>query len=559
MREVCCAIAVAAAALQAGAQSPASLPQPAPATPAQRSVFRVSTRLVQVNVVVHDGRGAPVTDLKKEDFTVLERGRPQPISFFAMESADTLSRPAAALPPHVFSNVFAERAGVPTSITVILLDLLNTSWVDQQYARRGLMTFLRQVQPQDRIGIYALGARSVTLLHDYTTDASALVARLKADNGELPALLDASTLNPDSQQELRDLDLGALADANQREADFFTTGRVLNTLSTLEAIAQHLSGVPGRKNLIWLSGGFPLTIGYDAMPSVGSTRDSRTFTAEMNAAVRALNNSGISVYPVDARGLMVTPGFQASNRTINSNVPMAVRMAPIRDNIDGMRELADRTGGRAAVNTNDLGGAVRRAIDDARVTYTIGYYPSDETQDGKFRDIKIKVNRPHLDVRYRKGYFALKPPDPADDKTRRAEARAAVWSPLESTAIALNARADVTGNPEPSAVDVSLQIDPSGIDFRNEEGRWKALLDVIYVQKDDHGKVLAGGITDTLTLAFTDANYAKLAQEGLMRQRRVVRQPGASTLRIVVRDVGSGATGSLTIPLGQIAGELPRR
>jgi VWFA-related protein len=558
MREFCCAIAVSAASLQAGAQSP----PPAQATPAagtQRTVFRVSTRLVQVNVVVHDDRGVPVTDLKKEDFTVLERGKPQAISFFAMASADKLSRPEASLPPHIFSNVLAERSGVPTSITVILLDLLNTSWVDQQYARRGLMTFLRQVQPDDRIGIYALGARSLTLLHDYTTDASALVTRLKKDNGELPALLDASTLNPDSQQELRDLNLGALADANQREADFFTTGRVLNTLSTLEAIAQHLSGVPGRKTLIWLSGGFPLTIGYDAMPTVGSTRDSRTFTAEMNAAVRALNNSGVSVYPVDARGLMVMPGFQASSRTINNNVPMSVRMAPIRDNIDGMRELADRTGGRAAVNTNDLGGAVRRAIDDARVTYTIGYYSSDETQDGRFRDIKIKVNRPRLDVRYRKGYFALKPPDPADDKIRKAETRAAVWSPLESTAIALNARADFTDDPEPNAVNVALQIDPSHIDFRNQEGRWKALLDVVYVQKDEHGKVLAGGINDTMTLAFTDANYAKLAQAGLIRQRRVPRQPGAFTLRVVVRDVGSGATGSLTIPLSQIPVEPPRR
>ena len=189
MRDLCCAIAIAVAALPAGAQSPPPA-QSAPAPTTQRSVFRVATRLVQVNVVVHDQHGAPVTDLKKEDFTVLERGKPQSISFFAMESADKLSRPAASLPPHIFSNVFAERAGVPTSITVVLLDLLNTSWVDQQYARRGLMTFLRQVQPQDRIGIYALGAHSLTLLHDYTTDASSLVARLKADDGELPSVLD---------------------------------------------------------------------------------------------------------------------------------------------------------------------------------------------------------------------------------------------------------------------------------------------------------------------------------------------------------------------------------
>ena len=557
MRDFSCVIAMVAAGLHASAQTSAQATAAGAGATGQPPVFRVATRLVQVNVVVHDRRGEPVTDLKKEDFTVTERGKPQPISFFTMESADRRSATATTpLPPHVFSNVFAERAGVPTSITVVLLDLLNTSWADQHYARKGLMKFLGQVQPQDRIAIYALGARSLTLLHDYTTDASSLVARLKRENGELPADLEASTLNPDTQQELRDLDLGALADANQREADFFTAGRVMNTLSTLEAIAQHLSGVPGRKSLIWLSGGFPLTIGFDAMPAAGSTRDSRTFTAEMDAAVRALNSSGIAVYPVDARGLMVMPGFDAATRRA-SNAPISVRMAPIRDNIDGMKELADRTGGRAAYNTNDLGGAVRRAIDDARVTYTIGYYPTEEMQDGRFREIKVKVNRPGVDVRYRKGYFALKPSD-ASDKTRKAQTRAAVWSPLESTAIALNARADFVQDPEPNSLNILLQIDPSTVDFRHEGDRWNAVLDIVYVQKDEHGKLRADGIADTLTLAFTDANFAKLGQQGLMRQRRLPRQPGASTLRIVVRDVGSGAMGSITIPFSQIPGEAPR-
>jgi VWFA-related protein len=552
-----CVLVIAVAALQAGAQTSDQAPAAGAGAPGQPAVFRVATRLVQVNVVVHDRRGEPVTDLKKEDFTITERGKPQPISFFTMESADRRSATAAAsLPPHVFSNMFAERAGVPTSITVVLLDLLNTSWADQHYARKGLMKFLAQVQPQDRIALYALGARSLTLLHDYTTDASSLVARLKKENGELSSDLEASTLNPDTQQELRDLDLGALADANQREADFFTAGRVMNTLSTLEAIAQHLSGVPGRKSLIWLSGGFPLTIGFEAMPAAGSTRDSRTFTAEMDAAVRALNNSGIAVYPVDARGLMVMPGLDAATRRA-SNAPIAIRMAPIRDNIDGMKELADRTGGRAAFNTNDLGAAVRRAIDDARVTYTIGYYPSDEAQDGKFREIKVKVNRPDVDVRYRRGYFALKPSD-ASDKTRKAETRAAVWSPLESTAIALNARADFVQEPEPNSLNVLLQIDPTTVDFRHEGDRWNAVLDIVYVQKDEHGVVRPGGIADTLTLAFTEANFAKLGQQGLMRQRRFPRQPGASTLRIVVRDVSSGAMGSITIPFSQLASQAPR-
>jgi VWFA-related protein len=522
-----------------------------PPTAQQPPVFRVATRLVQVSVVVHDRGGQPVTDLKKEDFTITERGKPQTIGFFAVEAVDKRAAPQPALPPHFFTNVVAQQAGVPTSVTVVLLDMLNTSFADQRYARKALITFLGQIQPQDRIAIYALGRRSLTLLHDYTSDSASLVGRLKETSGEIPVQLDASTVNADSQQELQALGLDQLADTNQVEADFFTGARVVNTLATLEAIAEHLAGVPGRKNLIWLSGGFPLTIGFDEMPQIGSIREQRTFTAEMDSAVRALNNSGVAVYPVDARGLMVAPGFSAETRSAPSLSSARSRLSPIQANIDAMKELADRTGGRAAYNTNDLARAVRRAIDDARVTYTIGYYSNDDTRDGRFRDIKVKVNRSGLDVRYRKGYFALKPSD-TGEKTRKAEMRAAVWSPLESTAVAMNVRLDLVDAPARNMVNVVVQVDPATVGFRKEGDRWKAELDVVYVQKDQRGSIKGEGVADRISLALTDATYAEARTHGVVRQQRFPRQPGAVTLRVVVRDADTGSTGSVTMPFDQV-------
>jgi len=532
----------------------------APQTPAQGTapapppVFRTATRLVQVSVVVHDSRGQPVSDLKKDDFTLTEKGKPQAIGFFSMVSADRAAALSALPPRHIFSNVVAGQRGVPTSVTVVLLDLLNTSWTDQLYARRALMKFLGQIQPQDRVAIFALGRRRLTLLHDYTTDSASLLEKVKKAGGELPSDLDASTLDSDTQEELRNLGLAGLADANQREADFFAVSRIVNTLATVQTIAQHLSGIPGRKNLIWVSGGFPLTIGFDEVPTIGSTREKRTFTQEMDAAVRALNNSGVAVYPVDARGLMVTPGMDASVRGSfgqGAGRSMASRMTPVQANIDAMRELADRTGGRAAYNTNDLASAVRRAIDDARVTYTLGYYSTDETQDGKFREIKVKVNRPRLDVRHRKGYFALKPSDNTT-RTRQDESRAAVWSPLESTAIAMNVRADFIDQPEPDTLNLFVQIPPGVVTFTKEGDRWKAEVDIVYVQKDEQGRAQGEGTSDSLSLALTDANYAKIEKDGLIRQRRIPRQPAATSVRIVVRDATTGSVGSLTIPFSQI-------
>jgi VWFA-related protein len=537
MRALCGVVGLTLAAVQLTGQPP---------------VFRAATRLVQVNVVVHDRHGEPVTDLKKEDFTVTERGKPQAITFFSLDTAAAAPVPAPALPPHLFTNVLAQRGGAPAGVTVILLDLLNTSWSDQHYAREALVKFLKQIEPRDRIALFALGQRSLTLLHDYTTDATSLVARMQAAKGEIASDLDASTLNSDTQQELRDLDLGALADANEREADFYTTGRVVNTLEALQAIAQHLSGLPGRKNLIWLSGGFPLTIGFDEIPEPGSTRDRRTFTPEMDAAVRALNNSGIAVYPVDARGLMVMPGFDASSRgSARIGRGAMPGLGRLTAHTDTMKELADRTGGRASYNTNDLARAIRRAIDDGRVTYTLGYYSSDAAQDGKFRDIKVSVNRPRLDVRARKGYFALRPADRTPER-RKQEIRAAVWSPLESTAVALNARVDFLDQQPSQAVNVFVQIDPATVSFRKEGDRWKAELDIIYVQKDTHGRMREDGTAENLSLALTEENYARVVRQGLIHQIRFRRAADAATLRIVVRDAETGSVGSVTVPFSQV-------
>ena len=524
----------------------AAILQAAPQPP----VYRVATRLVQVSVVVHDRHGQPVADLKKEDFIVTERGKPQPISFFEVLSSDSAVAAGEPLPPHVFTNTFSHRAGVPTNVTVVLIDMLNTSITDQHYARRGLVDFLGQIQPRDRVALYALGRQRLTLLHDFTTDASSLVERLRKTRGEIASELDASTVNADSQEELRALGLDALADMNQIEADFFTGNRVLQTLSSLEAIAQHLAGVPGRKNLIWLSGGFPLTIGFDEVPVIGSTRDQRTFTREMDSAMRALNNAGVAVYPVDARGLMVLPGFSADTRGAPPRV-MGPALRQIRAPIDTMQEIADRTGGRAAYNTNDLGRAVRRAIDDARVTYMIGYYPLNDAQDGTFRSIKVKVNHANLEVRHRKGYFAMRPVD-TSDKTRKAEMQAAVWSPLDATAIGIAARVDMTDTPAPNTVTVSLRIDPAMVSFTKDDDRWKAELDIVYVQKSPTGEIRRDGIADRVSLALTDATYAEVVKDGLLRGRTFPRQTGAVSLRIVVRDARTGSAGSITVPFRDV-------
>src|SRR5258708_30035727 len=138
-------------------------------------VFRTTTRLVQVNVVVHDHNG-PVGDLKKEDFTVFEKGKQQEISFFSVESLDKLPAPAVKLPAHIFSNQLAQRNGVPSSVTVILLDSLNTPFADQVQARKAVIELLLQIKRTGHSAIYRVSNR-VEVVPGYTTDATALASR----------------------------------------------------------------------------------------------------------------------------------------------------------------------------------------------------------------------------------------------------------------------------------------------------------------------------------------------------------------------------------------------
>jgi hypothetical protein len=217
-----------------------------------------------------------------------------------------------------------------------------------------------------------------------------------------------------------------------------------------------------------------------------------------------------------------------------------------------MKALADSTGGRASYNGNDLKNAIRHAMEDAQVTYTLGYYSTNEEQDGKFREIKVKVDRPGVNVRYRKGYFAMSEGE-QDAKSRKAQLTSAVWSPLDATAITLNARVDIVDKPEPNTVNVLAQVDIATLRLEQKDGRWAGKIDFIFVQKDEQGRALGGGITDTLDLNLKQESYLKLLTTGLIYRKTFPRQPKSVNLRIAVTDAGTGSTGSLSVPFSQVA------
>jgi len=513
-------------------------------------VLRTTTRLVQINVIVTKD-GAPVPGLKKEDFQVFDNGKHQEIRQFSEDTRAMLPSVADPLPPGTFTNQLEQRSGAPAAVTAILLDALNTKFSDQTYARKQVVKFLSQIQPQDRVAIYTLDSRGLKVLHDYTTDSAELVARL--------AKYLTQSVGPDTLSDFADPLNGFLASqGNPLETARFRDDRILHTLHALEFISDNLASLPGRKNLIWVSAGFPLQIGFTgdspAQSGVPPGRaslahkpaSSDSWTVNTDRAIRALNNANLAIYPVDARG-MELPGTASVSAP---GLPGQGTSSRFYHNQEAMGELAERTGGRAFWNTNDIAGAIRSAVEDSAVTYTLGFYPQNDKFDNSFHNLKVKLadvpGLSHLQLRYRKGYLDQKTP-PQDEGLRHAALGDAVWSPMDANGIGLLARVkETSGN-----LEVTLRIDPKSILLDPHGDQWAGKLDLLFVEKDEHG-AQTYDLDVTLALDLKKQNYDRLQQEGLIYRRVFPRTGKASEIRVIVRDASTGAVGSVTAPFNAI-------
>lgn len=512
--------------------------------------IRATTRLVQVSVVVHDKHGNPMPGLTKDDFVVLDEKKPQEIRIFSVETNELPVHAPPPLPPDTYTNRIQERGNVPTSITVILFDGLNTEIADQAYAKKQVVKFIQtQVHPQDRVAIYSMG-RNLRILHDFTSDSTSLLAALAAYKGADTPLIYAS--DPQVSDNPVPAVAAFLNEAYQREANYFIKDRLHRTLDALTAIANHVGTLPGRKNLIWVSGSFPFSIGYDNIEA--NTSDAKElFADDIETAARALTNADLAVYPVDARGLMTADTGVRSNlgNRYGRSTTASDRSfrPPSTSNFDSMNMLADRTGGRAFYNRNDIWGAIRDAIDDSRVTYELGYYPQGVDWNGKFREIKVEVKKPGAHVRARKGYFAM--PEPKlTPQLRQAIIAQSATSPLEPTGIGVIVRVkplDPRSDRKLHAVGV---FDLREFALQLKDGRWSGAIDTVFLQLDNKSQII-NAIDETTHLNLEPATYERLAKEGVTYSKDVPILPGAVELRLVLRDGTTGTVGAVSIPLAK--------
>ncbi|MDR3719127.1 MAG: VWA domain-containing protein [Bryobacteraceae bacterium] len=545
-------------------------------------VIHSSSRLVELSVVAHDKQGRPIQDLTRDDFVIFDSDKQRDIAVFAVQTAEPGPPPGAPQQGQItLSNRAPRQTEHPTAATVILFDSLNLGDLDSLlYGQRELLKFLQTLHPGDPVALYLLAGPQVRVIHDFTDSIDSLVNAAQRASGKLPlngsgaysgfGLGQFSALS--NFLGVSRLDLSSLERRTTQEW----------TLSGLEAIANRLEGIPGRKNLVWITRGVDLTTQMDissfvAAETFGANHELEVYSARVKRLTSVFNRADVAVYPIDPQGLMTdldvvgrpiptspigSNGVSASSGPVghassggaaepmpqpSSAVPfMETRSAVNSPNWASMDMFADETGGRAFYNANDMVGSIRRAFEDAKVTYLLGFYVDDSSWDGKYHKLYVRIRRPGTQLRARRGYWASSARE-ENAEQREESLHNAASSPLEATGIGVTL--NLESNPLPlGAHDLVIKVDPRDVRFAQRNGRWNADLDVLFVELTPDGRSL-GGQKDQVQCRFSENTYAQTMDLGLFLPRQIYVAPGGARLRVVVRDESTGAEGSISVPI----------
>ena len=605
--------AVAIAAPILAAQTPAQPNQAAQAHPEASNgttTLYTGTQLVVVDVVVQDVHGKPVHALKREDFNLTEDKQPQTLTHFEEHTNLKPTVTGPALPP-MPPGTFTDYTPVPASgaLNILLLDTLNTPMNDQSYVRYQLQQYVKKAQPGTRIAIFGL-AQHLYILQGFTSDPDVLKGAVEHKLVPRASDLLDDPAGSGSTESMTDTmaDMGIAASPNliQFEAEmtsFQTEMRIQYTLDAFNALAHYLVNFPGRKNLIWFSGAFPIDILPDA-----SLEDSFSVMQENDPEFRETTNllaqAEVAVYPVDAAGLATDPTFSASakgskfarNSAAISQSVMAFGQSQADIHMT-MDQLADDTGGSAFYNNNDLAEAVSRAIEAGSNYYTLEYTPKEKKTNDDYHNIKVTLSSDLASagykLSYRHGYYSDEPSKPSA-KAPSPQATTTAAAQAETTSGATYVHTALSrGAPAPDDILFKVRVLPAStqtedkvadgdqtdpihpikppfrrylIDFasladglkitHNAEGRYTGGVEFIALLYDPDGKLL-NVVSKDIQFNMTPETYARLRQGLSLRLELSAPVKGESYLRLGVRDLASNHIGAVEVPISAVSKLAP--
>jgi VWFA-related protein len=549
---------LSAALVRASSQAPAPVSQPQP-------VFRVGVDAVRIDAVVTDRDGRIVTDLTAKDFELRQDGKIQDITLARFVPVQTSAeRPAPPAPPAKKGEpapppppaTKLSKEQVQRSIALVVDDL-SLSAESFEYTRQGLHKFIdTQLQPTDLVALVRTSAPGGTL-QPFTTDRRLLHAQV---DGMRWTAFSRNGVESFEAFQGSFLGIGMPATPGIDSTDFSLVNQLRTSMSAagsigaLNLIIRGASQLPGRRAIVLLSEGFALM-----------TNDRGAYIAEprtriaLDRAIEAALRHGVVVYSVDARGLQ-TGGVTASDNPVGNEGDFArsvtsdgSRLRFIHNTQEGLTYVAEQTGGKAVLDTNDIGAGIARVVNDIRSYYILGYTPDEGTfaKPGKtprLHKIALKVKRPGLTVRTRKTFLGISDPPAAPKITSVAqELRDAALSPFTVSDISMRATTLPGYGPDGAFVRTLLEIDARALSFaKGDDGRTTADVDVVGMAFDQDGTEV-GHMTTAFTVALSaDMDPEALRDgEGLVYVLKVpIPKPGAYQIRFSARDRRSGAIGS---------------
>ena len=565
-------------------------------------VLKANARTVLVDVVVTQGNGEPVRALGRQEFQVLEDGKPQAVDFFEEHKGVTL--PANGLPalpkmpPGIYTNV--PPAPEDDAVNVLLLDTLNTPMEMFPYARDEVRKYLQNVKPGTRLAIITLTDK-LKFVQGFTTDTGLLAAAVsnQTKGGVSQSLISSSEvaanqenvgfLNSESAAGAAPAGTATsvggstmaaqdIADAFSSYQNFKTANRTRMTLEAISGIARYLAAVPSRKNLIWFAGDFPIVI-FPKFDQRMEAQDNVISIKEIQKTADLLTAARVAVYPVFASGMMTEDILTAANRSPSSALnPTRMSSMSNMDNyiassgdrgalIAGMNQIASDTGGKAIYNTNDLNTATLHAVSDGSQYYTLAYSPTNKKLDGHYRKVEVKINDGKYKLSYRHGYNADEDSAlPAQPRTPEDPLRMQMAHGFpDATELLFGARVlPASPQPEPGAKHAGKNANLSGpftrysIDMMvrwnniaftpTPEGIRRGKLEVSLIAWDAAGKSQNWN-SGTLGMAIKPDLWDAIQKSGVPAHMEVDLPNTARFLKLGVFDWGSGKAGTLEIPL----------
>jgi len=535
--------------------------------------FRSQTVLVQVPTVVVDKAGNHIHDLKKEDFKLEENDKEQKIAVLEEVTATNAHLTQAANPPGTFSNV-TQNGEAPRNVVVIALDAVNTPFLDQAIGRKQLVQYLADnLNSVPVLAMVVIGGNGVRTISGLTNDPDVLLAALKKVRSELPTLQGvdhdslalagggANTgsgpiLSPSAAIVSRGTILSQgswdptaalrqfVVQGDASYAGYAQDRAVENTMQAFLSIAWSLSGVPGRKSLIWATGSFPFIMDSPSAVPGGY------LSVLYERAMEALNDAQVSVYPVDVRGLVNMSGMGdgRSRGTVNGQA-MAVRNVNRAwlqgSKVDTLKDFAEMTGGKAYYNSNDLSTGFKRAVEDSTSYYLIGYYLDTHNTKPGWRKLKVKVEHKDAEVRARSGFLVTNA-TMNPELTQQADIGFALSSPFDSTGIPLAVEwRETSPDGDKKKVGFTMHLPATGVTIEGDHNAFNVDFMAQAVKND----APPANVGSTAKGTFTADALTKVKSDGIFYNNSFHLPPGDYQVKFVVRDNLSGRVGSVSAPL----------